>query len=166
MNNKKIGITILVLSFILALIFLTAISRLNSSGKESGCYDKDECASITSLLNITHLFVGIIFSMASLGFYLIFFSKGEEAVIKRLEEEKKMLARTDKFATILKAVDKNEQNVLKAIKEQNGIWQATLKFRVGFSKSKLSHILNELEKKKLIKRIKKGKTMAVYLGEV
>ena len=62
-------------------------------------------------------------------------------------------------------MDDNERKVLKAIKEQEGITQSTLKFRTDLSKAKVSQILTDFEKKHLIKRESKGKTYSVYLTE-
>ena len=64
---------------------------------------------------------------------------------------------------LLKALDSYEQKVIRAIKEQDGITQNTLRLRVDMSKAKLSYVLQELEKRKIIKRIKKKKTLAIYL---
>ena len=69
----------------------------------------------------------------------------------------------DKFGLILKSMDANEQKVLKAVKEQDGITQSTLKFRTDLSKSKVSQILTDFEKKHLITRELKGKTYSVHL---
>ena len=71
----------------------------------------------------------------------------------------------DKFELILKAMDDNEKKVLKAIKEQEGITQSTLKFRTDLSKAKISQILTDFEKKNLVRRELKGKTYAVHLIE-
>ena len=92
-------------------------------------------------------------------------STSEEAILKRLEEEKNIKVEQNKFELILKAMDENEQKVLKAIKEQDGITQSTLKFRTDLSKAKVSQILTDFEKKHLVKRELKGKTYAVYLAE-
>ena len=51
---------------------------------------------------------------------------------------------------------------LKKTKEQEGITQNTLRFKVDMSKAKLSYVLQDLEKRGLIKRVKKGKTFEVY----
>ena len=51
----------------------------------------------------------------------------------------------------------------KKIKEQDGITQNTLKLRANMSKAKLSYILQELERRGLVTRVRKGKTLEVHL---
>lgn len=85
--------------------------------------------------------------------------------MKRLEQEKNMKIEENKFELILKAMDENERKVIHAVKEQDGITQSTLKYRADLSKSKVSQILTDFEKKHLVKREAKGKTYAVYLTE-
>ena len=129
------------------------------------CYPTNECQRVESLLGLSHIAVGLISFIGALGIYLLFFSTSEEAILKRLEEEKSIKLEQNKFDFVLKAMDDNEQKVLKAIKEQEGITQSTLKFRTDLSKSKVSQILTDFEKKNLVKRELKGKTYAVYLAE-
>ena len=64
---------------------------------------------------------------------------------------------------MLKALDPEEKTVIKAVKEQDGITQQTLRFRTDLHKSKLSLVLDGLEKKDLIRRIEQGKTKQVFL---
>ena len=66
---------------------------------------------------------------------------------------------------ILKGLDNYEKKVMNAVKEQEGITQNTLRIRTDMSKAKLSYVLQDLEKRGLIKRIKKGKTLAVFFKE-
>ena len=61
------------------------------------------------------------------------------------------------------ALDSYEKKVMKAVKEHDGITQNILRLRTDMSKAKLSYVLQELEKRSLIKRIKKGKTLQVFL---
>lgn len=164
MLNKKLGIAIIIISVLIGAIVLTVISKLNSVGKEIGCFpDTPECLRVGSFLNFSHIAVGILASLFALGVYLIFFSKSEEAIIKRLENDGNKRNEDEKFEIILKALDEYEKKALKAVKEQNGITQNTLRLRTDMSKAKLSYVLQELEKRNLIKRIRKGKTLAVYL---
>lgn len=92
------------------------------------------------------------------GIYLIFFSK-KEIEKKPVKIEKKQ----DKFKIILSALDEDEQKIMNAVKEQDGIKQSTLRIRTDMSKTKLSLVLKDLEKKNLIKKVAKGKTNQVFL---
>lgn len=165
MENKKLGGVILGIS---AIATILAFSFMGALGRQTGalqCYPTSECQRVESLLGLSHIAVGLISFIAALGIYLLFFSTSEEAILKRLEEEKQMKIGEDKFQLMLKAMDQNEQKVLKAIKEQEGITQSTLKFRADLSKAKVSQILTDFERKQLIKREIKGKTYSVYLAE-
>ena len=156
MEKKKLGILLIILSLIF--LFFIFYFNLNFSGKsiELGCNMNEGCESVQDLLNITNIGFGLFGFMFALGFYILFFNKTEEMLIKRLDED-------EKFKIILKALDNYEKKVLKAVKEQNGITQNTLKLRTDMSKAKLSYVLQELEKRNLIKRSPKGKTLQVFL---
>ena len=165
MENKKLGFVILSFS-IVATVLAFGFSRfLGHQTTALQCYPTNECQRVESLMSLSNVAVGLISFVAALGIYLLFFSTSEEAILKRLEDEKNMKIEEDKFSLILKALDENEQKVLKAIKEQEGVTQSTLKFRTDLSKAKVSQILTGFEKKHLVKRELKGKTYAVYLTE-
>ena len=165
MENKKLGFVILsisVLATILSFGFMNVLGRQTTALQ---CYPTNECQRVESLLGLSHVAVGLISFIGALGIYLLFFSTSEEAILKRLEEEKNSKIEQDKFELVLKGMDENEKKVLKAIKEQEGITQSTLKYRTDLSKAKVSQILTDFEKKHLVKREEKGKTYAVYLAE-
>jgi len=111
------------------------------------------------------IYIGIVIisAMAALGIYLIFFEKSQKEIISTLEKQKQVQTEQEKFSILLKGLSSEEQKVIKAIKEQDGITQQTLKLRVDMHKSKLSIVLDSLEKKSLIKRVPKGKTNQVFL---
>ena len=165
MENKKLGFIILSFSVVATILSFGFMGVLGRQTTSLQCYPTNECQRVESLLGLSHIAVGLISFIAALGIYLLFFSASEEAILKRLEEEKSMKLDQDKFELILKAMDDNEKKVLKAIKEQEGVTQSTLKFRTDLSKAKVSQILTDFEKKHLIKREQKGKTYAVYLTE-
>ena len=162
MQNKRLGIIFLSLGIIISIILLQFMDKLSNDAREIGCFDNPKCIKIESTFNITHLAFGVIGFISALGFYLLFFSKGEEAILKRLEEEKDKKIENEKFSLIAKGLDDYEKKVLLVIKDENGITQNTLRLKTDMSKAKLSYVLKDLETKKLIKKVQKGKTFAVY----
>jgi len=165
MENKKLGFVIISISIVASIVAFGFIGALGRQTTALQCYPTNECQRVESLTGLSHIAVGLISFIGALGIYLLFFSTSEEAILQRLEEEKHMKIEQNKFELILKAMDDNEKKVLKAIKEQEGITQSTLKYRTDLSKAKVSQILTDFEKKHLIKREEKGKTYAVYLIE-
>lgn len=166
MNNKKIGITLVIISLLFAVLFFFLLSKIQQEQFELGCTPTTEkCLKIESKFSITHMGVGIITAALMLGIYLILFSKGEEAILKRLEEEKNKKLTEEKFAILLRACGESEQSILKVIKEQPGIEQNTLRLKSNLSKAKVSQILTEFEKKRILRREPKGKTFSIYISE-
>ncbi len=80
-----------------------------------------------------------------------------------LESAKRHDREKDEFNAYLAGFSEEEQIILKAIREQQGIKQSTLRFRTNISKTSLSLILSNLEDKEIIKRKVSGKTKEVYL---
>ena len=58
-----------------------------------------------------------------------------------------------------------EKKIINVVRNEPGITQNTLTLRVNLSKAKVSQVLSELEKKNLVKRIPKKKTLSIYLRE-
>ena len=165
MENKKLGFVILSISILASVLAFGFVGVLGRQTAALQCYPTNECQRVESLMGLSHIAVGLISFIGALGIYLLFFSTSEEAILKRLEDEKNIKIEQDKFELILKAMDDNEKKVLKAIKEQEGITQSTLRYRTDLSKAKVSQILTDFEKKHLIKRESKGKTYSVYITE-
>jgi uncharacterized membrane protein len=165
MENKKLGFVILSISILAALLAFGVIKSFNQQATQMQCYPNNECSRVQSLLGLSHIAVGLISFIGALGIYLLFFSTSEDAILKRLEQEKERKIEEGRFDLIMKGMDDMEKRVLKTIKEQEGITQSTLKYRTDLSKAKVSQILSDFEKKHLIKREQKGKTYSVYLTE-
>ena len=110
------------------------------------------------------------FITLALGFYLLFFDKSQKyanrtnkEIVKVLQETKKKQTSDEKFNLVLKGLSSDEKKVVKAVKDQDGIEQATLRIRTDLSKTKLSVVLSDLEKKNFIKKIPQGKKNKIYL---
>jgi ribosomal protein S25 len=162
MENKKLAIIFIVFSVVFLVFLITFNSNL-STDYNSFCQVSEDCQVIQQNISFIHVGFGIFGFMLGLGVYILLFNKSEEAILKRLEEEKESKINEERFSLILKALDDYEKKVLKAVKEQDGITQNTLRLRVNLSKAKLSYVLQELEKRNLIKRIHKGKTLQIWL---
>lgn len=163
MENKKRGYLLIIISVIILILFLNYNMRISQQSAEIGCFPNKDCNVIEKGLSLSHISMGIFSFLFALGFYLLFFDKTEKAIMARLEKEKDEKIKDMKFNIIMKALDPFEQKVIGAIKEQDGITQSTLRIRTDMSKSKLSIVLKELERRGLIKRIEKGKTLSVFL---
>src|SRR3989344_5108454 len=148
MNNKRLGAVLIAFSLVLGGLFLSFINAFNNQAVQNNCYANPNCSQIASNLNITHLSVGIIASILSLGFYMLFFNK-EHLILKKLQEEKNIRI--------------NDENILTIVKNQPGITQNTLRLKANLSKSKISSVLSEFEKRSLIKREAKGKTYSIFI---
>lgn len=163
MENKKLGIILIILSMAFLLLGYYFNNTLYQQSEDLGCMINDECLEVDKSISITHIIFGFFGFMFALGIYILLFNKSEERILKRLEEEKNMKIGEEKFDIILTALDPYEKKVMKSIKDQDGITQSTLRLRTDMSKAKLSYVLQELEKRNLIKRIKKGKTLQIFL---
>jgi len=166
MENKKLGIILIIVCFILGIIIFTFNSALNAQEEAScECKEMEEgfCPMEKQTPWQTYLGIVLISGIFALGIYLIFFEKSQKEIISTLEKQKQILLEEEKFSILLKGLSEEEKKVIKAVKEQNGITQQTLRFRTDLHKSKLSIVLDGLEKKNLIARKEKGKTKQVFL---
>ena len=163
MENKKLGLLLIIISLIVGGMFFYYSANLINEGRELGCFPNEDCIGIERTLSLSHIAVGIFSFIFALGFYLLFFNKTERAILNKLDDEKNRKVEDMKFDILMKALDPYEQKVLKEVREQEGITQNTLRLKTDMSKAKLSYVLQELEKRGIIKRIEKGKTLAIYL---
>ena len=69
----------------------------------------------------------------------------------------------DEFSIIRKALSDDEKRILDEIKKAGKITQDSLRFRLDWSKAKVSTILTNLDKKGIIQRQRTGKTYNIHL---
>lgn len=169
MDNKKLGIILVIASVLLGgIVFVfdrqlsiqsaASCSCAGMQGSGAGFCPMDEKTPWQTYAAVT-----LISGVAALGIYLLFFEKSQRAIISTLEKQKQLQTQEEKFSILLMGLDNDEQKVINAVREQEGITQQTLRLRTDLHKSKLSIVLASLEKKGLIKREDKGKTKQVFL---
>ena len=76
---------------------------------------------------------------------LVFFEKSQKELVSALKEQKQIKVKEEKFDILLKGLSADEKKVIKAVKEQDGITQQTLRLRTDLHKSKLSIVLEETD---------------------
>ena len=100
MENKKLGILFIVLSLVFLMFLFYFNDLLYQSSGEKGCIvDSQECILVEKNISITHIAFGFFGFMFSLGFYILFFNKSEERILKRLEDEKNQKINGSKIST-------------------------------------------------------------------
>ncbi len=168
MDNKKLGIMLVVLGIVLGFIILAFNQTINAQAEEgcdcAGMEESGFCPMDDSTPWQTYAGIILVSVMAALGLYLIFFEKSQKAIVSTLEKQKQIQSEEEKFDILLKGLNEDEKKIIKAVKEQDGITQQTLRLRTDLHKSKLSILLDGLEKKDLIKRVDKGKTKQVFIN--
>jgi len=167
MENKKLGIILIVVCLILGFLIFTFNKQINDQAEAScSCSEMEDGGSCPHEQQnpwFTYLGIILLAGLVALGVYLIFFEKSQKEIVSTLQKQKQDLNQEEKFSILLKGLDNYEKKVIKAIKEQDGITQQTLRLRTDLHKSKLSIVLDNLEKKQLITRKLKGKTKQVFL---
>ena len=83
--------------------------------------------------------------------------------LKPTRTETAAAAQTDELEIIKRALSDDEKAVLDEIRRAGEITQDSLRFRLEWSKAKLSRILTNLDKLNLIQRERVGKTYNVFL---
>jgi len=163
MENKKLGVLLIIIGLLVGGTFVYYNDKLSRQSDELGCYNGPDCLRIEKGLSISHFAIGIFSFILALGFYLLFFNKTEKKIIERIEKDRMQNIEDEKFDFALKMLNPFEAKVLRKIREQDGITQNTLRLKLDMSKAKLSYVLQDLEKRGLIKRVSKGKTLEIYL---
>ena len=74
-------------------------------------------------------------------------------------------SQTDELEIIKRALSNDEKAVINEIRKAGEITQDSLRFRLEWSKAKLSRILTNLDKLNIIQRERVGKTYKVFLSE-
>jgi len=167
MDNKKLGIILILACLILGSLIFTFDQKLNEQlDSACSCDFMDSggtCPAEDHTRWQTYLAIILLSGIIALGIYLIFFEKSQKEIISTLKKQKQLQNQEEKFEILLKGLNDEEKKIIKAVKEQDGITQQTLKLRVDMHKSKLSIVLENLERKGLISRKEKGKTKQIFL---
>ena len=175
MNSRKAGFLVILigLAFIAVLFaYKIQVDRLTDSLMEQSggnCVADGECIHEQSNIPFTAGIAAIVFTFG-FGIYLLLFSKtarsfeaAQKNILKKISSTKNKELKEERFSILLEGLDEGEKKALTKVKEQDGISQTTLMYRTDMSKSKLSMVLSQLERKNLITKVKKGKINNIFL---
>ena len=176
MNQKQIGIIVLIIGILLAgLVFMIKHNEdalINQIIMEKNSCYLDDGTCLHDDRDFTFYIIGWVISAAlvTLGIYLLVFDHTQKVLAEHqvkvssaLRDASKKEAKQSKFQAFLEGFKEDEQKVIKAIDEQDGIQQSTLRYRTGMSKTSLSLLLKSLEAREIIARKPDGKTHKVFL---
>ena len=134
------------LFLILKPFFITGpVSMMSMMSQMTGSDIMNFSNSNSTIINLVSLIGAIIIAVVA-SFYLFKYSAKEQ-----------------EYDIIKKALSKDEKAILNEIKKAGEITQDSLRFRLNWSKAKVSTILTNLDKMNLIQRERIGKTYKVYL---
>lgn len=158
-THKNIGIMLLVIA--VAIIALLTLIKMDNDTKSTALCQKYEqedldmttCPAHTSNFSwVIIIAYGIGFIMFIVGLYLIFFEH-------KLPEPKKEFRQID-----TSRLDEEEKLLYDKVREKKGIaYQADLIKDTGFSKVKITRILDKMESKDILERKRRGMTNLIAL---
>lgn len=176
MNQKQIGIILIIVGIILSVFTYVVKERddayIKSIMLETGSCFLEDGTCLHADRSIALYIIGWVISTGLIlfGIYLAFIDKTYEQLTEHqvkvstaLENAKRFEKEKDEFNAYLAGFSSDQQKIMRAVHEQDGIKQSTLRFRVNMSKTTLSLILKSLEERGVIKRKARGKTNQVYL---
>jgi len=174
MDNKKLGIALIIAALIIVGIFFFIRSEMErligiQVANTGSCYQGQVC-SHENANTTTYIGIGLAAFIAALGVFLLFFEKSQKVIMEShekittaLQKDAKEKIEEEKFKVLLAGLDEEEKKVITAVREQEGIQQSTLKYRTGLSKTKLSMVIKGLEAKNLVTKEESGKTNKIHI---
>ena len=171
MKTKYLGFILILLTLLLSLFIYLAKQRedfyveqiLENQG--GVCYVDGVC--LHEREYFAYYFGGaLVLVLLGLGVYLLFFDHSHKFMLQQQEEVAQVLREAkhrDEFQAYIAGFSEEEQKVLRAVHEQEGIQQSTLRYRTGIAKTSLSLLLKSLEERGVISKKEYGKTNQVFL---
>lgn len=150
MENKKLGGILIIIALVVGAVILMYNSNVVEQSHDAGCYQNEGCVILERNLTMSHFVTGIFSFILALGFYLLFFNK--EKFIEQKDYD-------------LIKLNSEEKKVFFFIKENKdkGIYQSNIVEHFDFPKSKVTRLLDKLEKADIIERKRRGMTNVIFL---
>ena len=162
MENKNICWLLLTVS-ILIIVFTLFYSNALDDAVRTSCFlqhgDVESCEMFDSVTKQKYFALAIAGVLLIVSLFLIFSKPDEKIIIKKIKE-KKVQKNVD-----LSKFRREEKEVYNLVKENGAIFQADLIEKTGFSKARMTRIVDKLEGHNLVDRKRRGMTNVVVLKE-
>ena len=86
METKKLGFLIIGMSIVLGFVMFNFMNQISLQGQQLNCNPTQECQQINSVLGVSHVAIGFLAFIFALGFYLLFFNKNEEEILRKYKD--------------------------------------------------------------------------------
>lgn len=162
METKNVGWFLLAVS-ILIIIFTFFYSSAVDEAVRTSCFlqhgDVQSCEMFDSVTKQTYYALAIAGVLLIVSLILIFSKPNEKVIVKKIKE-KKFRKNVD-----LSGFRREEKEVYNLVRENGAIFQADLIEKTGFSKARMTRIVDKLEGHDLVERKRRGMTNVVVLKE-
>ncbi len=162
MENKNVGWILLGVSVLIIILIFLFNSALTAAVKSSCSLqhgNTQSCEMFDSVTYQTYFALSIVGVLIIISLILIFSKPREKIIVKKIKE-KKIEKKID-----LSSFRPEERQIYNLVKENNAIFQADLIEKTGFSKARMTRIVDKLEGRGLVERKRRGMTNVVVLKE-
>ena len=169
MKNRNVGVVIIGIALLIGFIIL-AFNRAMTSIVNESCSHGPSCPMWGTINFQTNVSIGIMIFVILGGLFLIFFAKDEKItetkIVKVKEQIRPKEVTKENYKKVMDDLADDEKLVLEKIIEAEGtMFQSDLVEKSGFTKVKVTRILDKLEGKGVIERKRRGMTNVVILKQ-
>lgn len=169
MRNRNVGVIVIGIALLIGFI-IWAFNRAMTKIVSTSCSHGTSCPMWGTINFQTNVSIGVMVFVILVGLYLIFFAKEEKVIetkiVKVKEQIKPKEVTKENYEKVMKELADDEKLVLEKIIEAEGtIFQSDLVDKSGFTKVKVTRILDKLEGKAIIERKRRGMTNVVILKQ-
>jgi uncharacterized membrane protein len=167
MRDRNVGIVVIGIALLIGFI-IWAFNRAMTKIVSESCSHGTSCPMWGTINFQTNVSIGVMVFVILVGLYLIFFAKEEKItetkIVKVKEQIKPKEVTKENYQKVMSELIDDEKLVLEKIIEAEGtIFQSDLVDKSGFTKVKVTRILDKLEGKAIIERKRRGMTNVVIL---
>lgn len=161
MKNKFVGLLMIGIAIILGVIIIIFNNALTQI-VDASCTHGSSCPMYGNITTQTYISMSLVAIIVIIGIILMF-NKEEKQIVTKIVKQKVMQNEKKKQIDFSK-LDSEEKKIVQVIQESEGtIFQSELNEKSRFDKVKVTRILDRLEGKQIIQRMRRGMTNVVIL---